>query len=680
LCMDRIEQLRELIRHHDYLYYVQAQPEITDQEYDALFRELQDLEKQHPDRVTDNSPTQRVGDKPISEFTTVRHRTPMLSLSNTYSRKEVEDFDRRVRALLNNETIEYVCELKYDGVALSLVYEDGQLIRAVSRGDGEAGDDITHNVRTIKSIPLTLNTDEFYQRSNISTKAPSQNSVIEVRGEVYMLNSDFVAINDDALEKGEKLYANPRNLTAGTLKQKNPQNAAQRKLQFVAYYLDAEGVPSLPATTQADNVTALKHLGFPVSNALRTCRSIAEIIAFIDEWEQKRDSLSFNIDGIVIKVNAIEQQEQVGFVARAPRWAIAYKYEAKKAETILNDITLQVGRTGVVTPVAELQPVLLAGSTISRATLHNEDFVHHLDLRIGDTVIVEKGGDVIPKIGGVVHSRRRSDALPWTMPTTCPCYVQSTLHKPEGEVNWYCTHGLCPWQLQRRLEHFASRDAMHIEGLGTKAIEQFVKAGLLHSVADIYQLGEKSDQMLALDRWAPRSVQKLLSGIEQSKQQPFERVLYALGIRYVGEGVAKILVGAFPSIDELADATVEQLSAVHDIGNSIARSIVEFFSDTSERDIVEQLRQAGLQFRRTETATVSNEFAGITFVLTGELEHFTRKEAQTAIEQRGGKVSGSVSSKTSYVIAGKEAGSKLSRARELGITVLSEEQFLGMLR
>jgi len=659
---ERAAQLRELIRHHDVLYYQHAQPEITDRAYDALLQELIDLETAHPELRTIDSPTQRVGGAPIADFATVEHRTPMLSLANSYTREEVLDFDRRVREGLGIDSVSYVCELKYDGVAMSLTYENGVLVMGATRGDGERGDDVTANVRTIRSIPLSLATSDI------------RNAV--VRGEVYMLEKTFLEINQRAEEAGDKLYANPRNLTAGTLKQKDSAMAASRKLEFVAYYLETS---DRTITTHADSITTLAEMGFVTGRSVQTCATIDEVLQFVDRWDSERDTLPFQIDGIVVKVNTIAHQRELGAVARSPRWAFAYKYEAQKARTTLLDITLQVGRTGVVTPVAELQPTLLAGSTISRATLHNEDFVQELGLCVGDTVVIEKGGDVIPKVSGVDTSARADDAQPWSMPHHCPCPRNAALHRPEGEANWYCDDGQCPWQLRRRLEHFASRDAMDIDGLGERAIDQFITAGLLTSIADIYTLAERRDDILQLDRWAPKSVDRLLAGIEASKNQPYARVLFALGIRFVGEGVAKILARAFPSIDMLLAATHEQLTSVHEIGSAIAASVIEFAADPAARALVANLRAAGLQVEGQAPTLLSNAFEGKTFVVTGELTSMSRNEAHSAIEARGGKAAGSVSKKTTYVVAGANAGSKLAKATELGVPVLDEDAFRSLL-
>ncbi len=658
----RIEELRKQILRHDHLYYVEAQPEISDREYDKLLEELQDLERQNPELVTPDSPTQRVGGAPVGQFATVSHSVPMLSLANTYSREEVEDFDRRVREALEGVTPTYVCELKYDGVAMSLTYSDGVLVMGATRGDGQTGDDVTANVRTIRSIPLRLH-------GSLITNAT-------VRGEVYMLNETFVNINETAEAQGEKTYANPRNLTAGTLKQKDSRQVAKRQLEFVAYWLDTRDVA---LAEHSSNIELLHTIGFPTSPAVRRCASVDEVMQFIAEWDEKRFDLPFQIDGIVIKVDSLRHQDELGFIARSPRWAIAYKYEARKAETLLEDITLQVGRTGVVTPVAELHPTLLAGSTISRATLHNQDYIDELDLRIGDTVVIEKGGDVIPKVSGVVSAKRQPDATPWMMPHVCPCPRSSALHRPEGEANWYCNDSLCPWQLRRRLEHFVSRDAMDIDGLGEKAIAQFIDAGLLTCISDIYRLPQRREQVLALDRWAPKSFDKMVSGIEASKGQPFHRVVYALGIRFVGEGVAKVLCKAIPSIEKLMQAHHEDLIQIPDIGDAIAASVVAYMHEPDNVQELQALRDAGLCFVGQAPSEHSQKLAGLTFVFTGELTTVTRKQAEEIVEANGGKASGSVSKKTSYVVAGAEAGSKLKKAQELGVPVISEGAFLEMI-
>ncbi|MFM8771814.1 MAG: NAD-dependent DNA ligase LigA [Candidatus Kapaibacterium sp.] len=659
---DRILELRRQIQHHDRLYYAEAQPEISDREYDLLLDELVRLEREHPDLLTPDSPSQRVGGAPIGTFETITHAVPMLSLANTYSREEVEDFDRRVRQALEGASPRYVCELKYDGVAMSLTYENGLLVQAATRGDGQTGDNVTANVKTIRAVPLRL-------------EHPTIQSAT-VRGEVYMLTETFLEINRLAESKGEKTFANPRNLTAGTLKQKDPKAVAKRRLEFVAYWMDSQDTA---LEDHSSNLRLLHDMGLPTSPATAVCESVDEILAFLAEWDERRFDLPFQIDGVVIKVDSLRQQSELGSVARSPRWAIAYKYEATKAQTILEDITLQVGRTGVVTPVAELRPTLLAGSTISRATLHNEDYVHELDLRIGDTVIIEKGGDVIPKVSAVVSELRPANAQAWHMPPTCPCPRHSHIHRPEGNAQWFCNDAQCPWQLRRMLEHFASRDAMDIDGLGEKAIEQFIDAGLLTSIADIYRLDQRADDILALERWAPKSLQKLTDGVNASKAQPFERVLFALGIRFVGEGVAKILARNLRSIDSLLSATHEQLTSVNEIGDAIAESVIAYMAEDDNRELIASLRNAGLQMESHEHVVTSSEFAGKTFVFTGELTRMTRREAEESVEKRGGKASGSVSKKTSYVVAGEAAGSKLEKARVLGVAVISEDEFLAMI-
>lgn len=663
----RILELRDLIRKYDYAYYVDAHPLVGDREYDALFKELQDLEREHPTLVTIDSPTQRVGGEPLKEFKQITHAIPMLSLGNTYSREEVTDFDRRVKEGLEGADFKYITELKYDGVAISLVYRNGVLETGATRGDGFTGDDITHNIKTISSIPLKV-------RDVVVEGVQLQN--FEVRGEAFMLNDDFVRLNQEREEAGEKTYANPRNLTAGTLKQLDAREVAKRPLQMVCYYLFTTDVK---LTHHSKNIELLKQLGFPVGNATRVCSGVDEVFEFINEYENQREQLPFMIDGIVLKVDALRQQDELGFVARSPRWAIAYKYEAQKALTRLNDITLQVGRTGAVTPVAELQPVFLAGSTISRATLHNADYIAELDLRIGDMVVIEKGGEVIPKVSGVDTNQRAPEAQQWQFPHTCPCHLQTPLHRPEGEANYYCDSAACPWQIRRRIEHFASRKAMDIEGLGEKVVDLLVTKGYINTVADVYYLHEHRDELRGLEGWGEKSVQKLLDGVEASKQQPFSRVLFALGVRFVGEGAAKLLTKNFGSFDALKNATLEQLTSVNEIGKRIGQSVIDFCNDEQELLTVARMKQAGVQFEQEIVALQSNEFAGMTFVLTGELHSMTRTQAGEMIEQRGGKVSSSVSKKTTYVVAGESAGSKLTKAQELGVSVLTEEQFLPML-
>lgn len=666
----RARELRMLLHSADHAYYVDAHPIMSDREYDTLFKELEQLEQSHPELRAPDSPTQRVGGAPLKEFNQIAHKKQMLSLSNTYSEQEVQDFDQRVTDGLDNPLHPYVCELKVDGVAISLIYRNGILHQAITRGDGEVGDEITANIKTIKELPLMIHENPF----------DTVIEEMEIRGEVYMEDAAFIALNAQREANGEKTFANPRNLTAGTLKQLNSKEVAKRPLKIVCYYLDANREETM--ISHADNLLLLKRMGFPTSTHARKVENIQQVLSFIEEWNKQRETLPFGIDGIVIKLDSIPQQRILGNVARAPKWAIAYKYEAQQAETLLKDITYQVGRTGIVTPVAELEPVFLAGSTISRATLHNEDFINSLDIRIGDTVLVEKGGDVIPKITGYNPSKRSNDAKTFEFTHVCPCPLQTSLHHVEGEVQYMCLHPECPWQIRRRLEHFASRDALNIDGLGEKVIDQFVEIGLLHSIADIYKLNLHREQLLGLDRWGVKSVDRLLESIEQSKQQPFRKVLFGLGIRHVGEGIAKTLAQHFGSIESLQAATIEELLSIKEIGSSIAVSIIEFFKDEHESEMLTSLIQAGLSFQSSleEQEQKTNEFTGLTFVLTGELSLMTRKEAIEEIEKRGGKVTGSVSKKTMYLIAGEQAGSKLKSAQELSIPILSEDDFAQVLQ
>ncbi len=661
----RIQELRELIRLHDYYYYVEAQPRISDREYDALFHELKQLEAEFPELVTPDSPTQRVSGEPLKEFPHVQHRIPMLSLDNTYSRDDVRDFDRRVREALGGEPYRYVAELKYDGVSVSLHYHDGVFVLGASRGDGYTGDDITQNLRTIRTLPLRIRPVEYHG-------VPLR--TFEVRGEVYLLTEDFLRLNREREEAGERPFANPRNLAAGTLKLLDPREVAKRPLRLVCYYLLTDEVE---LQFQSENLQLLRQMGFPTDPHWRLCETLDDVFAYIDYWDEARERLPFQIDGIVLKIDSLRQQQLLGTVARAPRWAIAYKYEAKKATTVLEAITLQVGRTGKVTPVAEFKPVFLAGSTISRATLHNADYIAKLDLRIGDTVIVEKGGEVIPKVVGVVLEKRPPHAHPYTFPTVCPCPHQQPLYRPPGEVDYYCDHPECPWQIRRRIEHFASRRAMDIEGMGERVVDQLVSAGFLRTIADIYELHRYRHQLIALERWGEKSTDNLLAAIEESKN----RLLYALGIRFVGEETAKILAEAFPSMDQLAAASREELMTIHGIGERIAESVYRFFRDENNRALLERLRRAGLQFaaETPKTRPQTGFFAGKTFVLTGELSTMTRTEARQAIEARGGRVTDSVSRRTDYLIVGRNPGSKLEKARQLGVPVLDEDEFLRLL-
>lgn len=667
----RIKELVELINKYDNLYYNMAESPISDREYDRLFDELKVLEAANPELKLPDSPTQRVGATPLKEFRQVAHDKPMLSLANTYSDEEIADFNRRIENELDgNVNIQYCCELKYDGVSMSLHYRNRVLELAVTRGNGTLGDDVTQNVRTLTCLPLRANEIEIAGRKIEN---------FEVRGEIYMDNADFLAINQKREEEGEKTFANPRNLTAGSLKLLDSSIVAKRPLKMVCYYLDVEGVA---IDSQFEKIQILRSLGFPTGSRLRICRNLAEIREFIEEQKRDRNALPFNIDGVVIKLDSARLQEIVGYVARSPKWAVAFKYEAETAQTLLKSITLQVGRTGVVTPVAELEPVFVAGSTISRATLHNYDYLLEKDVRPGDIVIVEKGGDVIPKVSGVVmpENGERVSPEPFKFPEFCSCEKHSLLVRPEGEVNFYCNNPECPWQLRRRIEHFASRNAMNIDGLGEKIVENFVKLGWLKSIADIYSLKDKKSEITKLEKWGVRSTDNLLKAIEDSKKLPLHRILYGIGIRFIGEGAAKILAKNFSRIEELQKADRDKLLSINEIGEKMADAVLEFFSNPIEIEILERLKVAGCNFESETFSQIVEDsaFSGKTVVLTGELSTMTRNQAKEMLEKFGAKVASSVSKKTDFVVAGENAGSKLAKATELGVKILSEEDFLAM--
>jgi DNA ligase (NAD+) len=667
----RAAELRDLIRSYDIAYYADAEPLVSDRQYDLLLEELFAIEKEHPDLITPDSPTQRVAGAPLKEFKSVQHEAPMLSLQNTYNREDVQDFDRRVRELLEGREYEYFCDLKYDGVAMSLRYDNGLLTLATTRGDGIMGDDVTQNIRTLPSVPLKIRSVDGLAN-------------IEVRGEVYMRNEDFLRINEERLARGEKIFANPRNLTAGTLKLQDPREVVQRPLQIACYYLAQRGADTQHPTfhTQAHSMQLLRELGFTTTVGSRLCPNIDDVFAFIDEWETKRETLPFGTDGVVVKVNAFKHQGELGEVGRFPRWAFAYKYEAKKAKTKLRAVTLQVGRTGVVTPVAELEPVFLAGSTISRATLHNADFIAEKDIRAGDIVLVEKGGDVIPKVAAVVLEERSPDSMPFIYPTMCPCEHHTPLYRYDGEAAYYCEFASCPWQMRGRLIHFCSRNAMDIEGLGEKVVEQFVEAGFLQGLADIYALHTKRDAILALERWAVKKAENLFAAIEASKERPFARVLYALGIRFVGEETAKLLADYFGSADRLMVATQADFMNVFGIGERTATAIHDYFQNEANRQLLWGLKSCGLQMKNDVSsaplADLTTAIAGKTFVITGTLPTMKRDDAKDVIQRYGGKVSGAVSKKTDFLLAGAEAGSKLEKALELGVRVIAEEELMAM--
>ena len=658
----RVEKLRNELHEHDYRYYVLAEPTIADEAYDKLMSELQDLEQQYPELQSPYSPTQRVGGQPTKVFGTVMHNPPMLSLANSYSEEEIREFDKRVRNILEGEVPRYVAELKFDGVALALKYRNGVFVQGATRGDGTQGDDITANLKTVRSLPLRLR-----------TKDPALMN-IEVRGEAFMHKDDFAEMNKQREEAGEKLFINPRNSAAGTLKMQDPKIVASRPIKMFAYFLIG---PGAKLESHSKNLETLRSLGLPVNEHWRKCKSIDEVIEFWKEWEAKRDSLPFDIDGTVIKVDSLEQQMKLGSIAKSPRWAIAFKFTSRKAETVLNDIILQVGRVGTITPVADLQPVFVGGTTVSRASLYNMDYINDLGLRIGDTVIVEKGGDVIPKVSEVIMSKRPKGTTAYKMAAKCP-ECNSPLFKPEGEVNYYCENSECPAQVKGRLEHFAMRGAMDIEGLGEAVVEQLVGLGWVKNCADLYSLHKHRKEMIELDRWGEKSTQNLLDAIEESKKRPFPRVLFALGIRHVGQGVAQLLTENFLSIDKLQAANEEDLQTTNGIGPQIAESVVRFFKEKHNRDLIKRLQDAGLTLTAT-TSKKKGKLSGLTFVLTGTLPTYSREEAKQLIEKNGGKVASSVSNNVQYVLVGDDAGSKLDKAKKLGIVTISENELKMMI-
>ncbi|MFA5803221.1 MAG: NAD-dependent DNA ligase LigA [Melioribacteraceae bacterium] len=664
----RIEELRELIREHDYNYHVLAQPSITDFEYDQLINELIQLEKDHPQLITPDSPTQRVGSDLTKEFKPVQHRIPMLSLSNTYSEEELFDFDRRVReGLPKDETPEYVCELKIDGLSVSLRYINGRFNVAATRGDGTIGEEVTNNVKTIRAVPLIIK-----KPSSIKMKLTE----FEVRGEVFMEVEAFNRLNDERELNGEKTFANPRNSSAGTLKLQDPQIVAKRPLQIFLYYFYSENEE---LKSQYENLKLLNELGFRVNKNFKLCKDLSEVLIFCRDWENRRSDLPYEIDGVVIKVNSLQHQKILGSIAKSPRWAVAFKFKAKQANTKLNKITWQVGRTGTLTPVAELEPVLLAGSTISRATLHNIDEIKRKDIREGDWVVIEKGGDVIPKVVSVDLSKRLKNSVEVKIPLKCPV-CRSKLFKPEEEVAVYCENNLCPAQVKGKIEHFAARGAMDIEGLGEALINLFVDLGYFKNYSDIYLLKEKREELIKIERLGEKSIDNLLKAIETSKQRPFEKVLFALGIRYVGSGAANKIADHFLSIEKLMNASKDEIEAIHEIGPSISESVIRFFNNDQNLKIVEKLKKSGLILASKGKLKKSNRLERKSFVLTGTLSTMSREEVKEKIQNHGGSVVSSVSKITNYVVVGENAGSKLEKAQKLGIEILSEEQFLELIK
>ena len=657
----KIESLRDKIRHHEYLYYVVDNPEISDADFDRLMRQLKDLEAEHPELVTADSPTQRVGGKPREGFVKVPHSSPMLSLDNTYSEEELRDWERRVHELSGRKDVDYVCELKLDGMSLALIYEDGKLVRGITRGDGSVGEDVTLNVRTVRSVPLSIPREKL-KKAGIPAD-------FEVRGELLMPTESFKKINEERERNGLPTFANPRNFTAGTVRQLDSNITAARRLDYFPYILLQNGRTYFDHHSKT--LSALEAAGFKVNPNHKLVRSMDEVWAFIQRWEEKRDSLPYEIDGIVVKVDRTSLQDELGFTGKAPRWAIAYKYAARAGITKLEDIRVQVGRTGKLTPVAVLAPVLIGGTTVRNATLHNMDEIERLGVKIGDWVQVERGGDVIPKVAKVIDDKEHPRGHKvFHMPETCPVCGTKVV-RAEGEVDYRCVNANCPAKLRETILHFASRGIMNIDGMGDALVTQLTERGLVKNVADIYKL-TKAD-LLSLERMGDKSAQNILDEIEASKKLPLERVIYGLGIRMVGERTAQFLAEHFGSMEAFESAGVEELQDVNEVGPRIAESIVEFFSIAANRKLVERLREAGLTLtgQRKRRGT---KLAGKTFVLTGTLGHFTRDEAKKMIEDAGGKVTGSVSKKTDYVVAGADAGSKLDKAKELGVKVINEEE------
>ena len=724
---EEIAHLRELLSYHDERYYIRSDPEISDYEYDQLLSRLRELEEANPELITSDSPTQRVSGRPAEGFAEYRHRRPMLSLDNTYSVDELREWDRRVRRGVGREDVEYVAELKIDGLSVSAIYEGGLLARGVTRGDGVIGEDVTQNVRTIRSLPLRIRPEAFQphaeekpakakkRKSSTASKQASLFTVagdnaeariipqeIEVRGEVYFPNEEFRRINAERAEQGLPLFANPRNAASGTMKSLDARVAAERKLGIFCYELLFDG--RKPFASHWETLEWLLRAGFKVNSHRCRCGSIEEVINACERWRDERDDLGYEIDGVVVKVNSTALQEELGATSRAPRWAVAYKYPPRQATTKLYDITVQVGRVGTLTPVAELEPVLLAGTTVSRASLHNEDQIKRLGVMIGDYVLIEKSGEIIPQVVKVIESKRagrEGELREFVMPKHCPACGEEVVRSP-GEVAWRCVNSACPAKIKAGLKQFASRRAMRIEGLGEALIDQLIceraardKEGeplldesgspvicapLVRDFADLYHLEEKRDELIALERLGQKSADNLLKQISDSRASDLSRLIYALGIRHVGERTAQILANEFDSIDDLMTASEERLASIFEIGPVLAAAIAEWFGESRNRELIQRLKEAGVNTRRNEQrATKNRNLEGKQFVLTGKLARFTRDEAKQMIEQRGGRVTGSVTKKTDYLVAGEDPGSKLDRASELGVKVLDEKALLDLL-
>ncbi|TVQ04138.1 MAG: NAD-dependent DNA ligase LigA [Balneolaceae bacterium] len=656
---NRVMELRDLLHRANQAYYMDAQPFISDREFDEALAELETLEQKF-NLSTDDSPTKRVGGEPSGAFPTVEHPQAMLSLNNTYNEDELRDFDRRIKDILGHSEFSYATELKFDGASIRLRYENGELTIGATRGDGQRGDNITQNIRTIKDIPLTLN--------------GNPPSVLEIRGEAYMEKEAFVRLNQYREEQGLPAFANPRNSTAGSLKMQDAREVARRPIRFFAFDLILE--KNNAERTHAKKMALLRNFGLPVCEHFKICPSINEVLKVIDEWDVLRSKLPYETDGVVVKVNEERYYEELGRTSKFPRWAIAYKFEAEQATTILKSISLQVGRLGKITPVAELKPVLLAGTTVKRASLHNEDEILRKDIRPGDTVIVEKAGEIIPQVVSVVNPERNGRAEPFQMPENCPA-CNEKLIKPDEEVAWRCINLECPPQMRERIRHFASRDAMDIEGLGEAVVEQLIKEGLIDNYADLYTLNK--EDLIPLERMAEKSAQNLIEAVEKSKEQPLERIIYALGIRFVGKTVAKDLADHYGSIDILMAAGFDELTAIDSIGPKIAESVITFFSNNKNIRLIERLKKVGFSFEQKKTETISSALDGKTFVLTGTLASYTRNEAKALIEKHGGSTLSSVSKNTDFLLAGDSAGSKLEKAKKLNIKILSENDFRSLI-
>lgn len=664
---EKIIRLTQELKEYNYQYYVLANSLISDYEFDIKLKELEALEAQYPEFKEPDSPTQKVGGDITHKFNTVKHRWPMLSLGNTYNEQELRDFDERVRKAVGDQ-VSYVCELKFDGLSISITYEQGKLVRAVTRGDGTQGDEVTNNVKTIRSIPHSLKKEDYPD-------------LFEIRGEIFMHHAAFERLNKKREENGEQTYANPRNFASGTLKLQDPKEVAKRPLDCFLYFLYAERRNRI-FDSHWDSIQAMKSWGFPICEHTKLCYSIDEILAFINLWDDMRHQLTYDIDGIVIKVNDYAQQEELGFTAKSPRWAISYKYKAERVETLLKTITYQVGRTGAVTPVANLEPILLAGTTVKRASLHNANEIARLDLHEGDTVYVEKGGEIIPKVIGVNNEKRASGTSPIVYPTVCP-ECGTPLVRQDGEALHYCPNETgCRPQIVGKLQHFIGRKMMDIQGMGNETIETFYALDLLHNFSDIYALKDHRDELKTLERFGDKSIENMLAGIETSKEKPFEKVLFALGIRHVGETIAKKLALYFKSLDNLAQASIEDIANVQDIGIRIAESVYDYLHNTQHILELNKLKAAGLQFQIEEQEEVfaSNNLSGKTFVISGVFADFSREELAQLIESHGGKILSSISKKLDYLVAGDKMGpSKLAKAEKLKTPIISDKEVLEMI-